>query len=103
MIIFSSFYFFEIQAISKWAGPGPAHLFLEKWKFIAKWAGPGPAQGRLTLKSRKKFAVGKKHFFLKNIFFFSFYERISFFDGKYGYFAAFDKQILSKKLIFPIL
>ena len=62
-----------------------------------------PAQGRLTLKSRKKFAVGKKSFLLKNIFFFAFYERLSFFDGKYGYFAAFDKQILSKKLIFPIL
>ena len=100
MIIFSSFYFFEIQAISKWAGPGPAHLFLEKWKFIAKWAGPGPTHSE---KSKKKLQLEKKNFFLKNIFFFSFYERISFFDGKYGYFAAFDKQILSKKLIFPIL
>ena len=84
-------------------GPGPAHLFLEKWKFIAKWAGPGPAQGRLTLKSRKKFAVGKKSFFLKNIFFFVFYGCLSFFNGKYRYFATFDQQILAEKLIFRIL
>ena len=62
-----------------------------------------PAQGRLTLKSRKKFAVGKKSFLLKNIFFFAFYERLSFFDGKYGYFSTFDQQISAEKLIFRFL
>ena len=50
----------------------------------------GPALGRPTLKSHRIFEVGKKSFFLKKIFFFAFYERLSFFDGKYGYFTTFD-------------
>ena len=38
------------------------------------------------------FEVGKK-FFVEKYFFFAFYERLSFFDGKYGYFSTFDQQI----------
>ena len=45
----------------------------------------------------------KKSFLLKNIFFFAFYERLSFFDGKYGYFSTFDQQISAEKLVFRFL
>ena len=46
-------------------GPGPSHLFLEKWKFIAKWAGPGPTHSEKS----KKNCSWKKSFFLKKYFF----------------------------------
>ena len=45
----------------------------------------------------------KKSFLLKNIFFFAFYERLSFFYGKYGYFSTFDQQISAEKLVFRFL
>ena len=60
-------------------------------------------QGRPWLKFHRIFQVGKKSFFLKNIFFFVFYGCLSFFNWKYRYFATFDQQILSEKLIFRIL
>ena len=64
---------------------------------------PGTSQGRPWLKFHRIFQVGKKSFFLKNIFFFVFYGCLSFFNGKYRYFATFDQQILAEKLIFRIL
>ena len=63
----------------------------------------GTSQGRPWLKFHRIFQVGKKSFFLKNIFFFVFYGCLSFFNWKYRYFATFDQQILSEKLIFRIL
>ena len=63
----------------------------------------GTSQGRPWLKFHRIFQVGKKSFFLKNIFFFVFYGCLSFFNGKYRYFATFDQQILAEKLIFRIL
>ena len=67
----------------------------------------GPAQGRPTLwqswskgsrpragplsKVLKFLKLEKKRFLLKNIFFFAFYERLSFFDGKCGYFSTFGQ------------
>ena len=45
----------------------------------------------------------EKSFFLKNIFFFMFYRRLSFFNEKYRYFATFDQQLLAEKLVFRIL
>ena len=59
--------------------------------------------GRPWLKFHRIFQVGKKSFFLKNIFFFVFYGCLSFFNGKYRYFATFDQQILAEKLVFRIL
>ena len=64
---------------------------------------PGTSQGRPWLKFHRIFQVGKKSFFLKNIFFFVFYGCLSFFNGKYRYFATFDQQILAEKLVFRIL
>ena len=54
----------------------------------------------------EKFLQLEKKFFFKNSFFFLFvllYDRENFFDGKYKYFAAFDKEISAKKLVFRLL
>jgi len=58
--------------------------------------------GRHTFKIASIFEVGKK-IFVEKYFFFAFYERLSFFDGKYGYFITFDQQISAKKLVFRLL
>ena len=74
-----------------------------KARFYKKWDVPGTSQGRPWLKFHRIFQVGKKSFFLKNIFFFVFYGCLSFFNEKYRYFATFDQQILAEKLVFRIL
>ena len=67
----------------------------------------GPALGRPRAgplsKLLKFLKLEKRSFLLKNIFFFAFYERLSFFDGKYGYFSTFDQQISAEKLVFRFL
>ena len=55
------------------------------------------------MKFHRIYQVGKKSFFLKNIFFFVFYGCLSFFNEKYRYFSTFDQQILAEKLVFRIL
>ena len=60
------------------------------WK--VKWVGPGPAHNWEVSRPRadpvwnvEKFLQSGNFVFLKKYFFFSFYERESFFDGKYRY------------------
>ena len=85
--------FFKFNIFWECVGPGPAH-------FLANLVKRGPAyfQNCLNFWSWKK-----KGFRLKNIFFFAFYERLSFFDGKYGYFSTFDQQISAENLVFRFL
>ena len=107
---FNFFIFFTTSANSVYFEPGrprdvPGTSLGRPWfkcksKIFTK---SGTSQGRPWLKFHRIFQVGKKSFFLKNIFFFVFYGCLSFFNWKYRYFATFDQQILSEKLIFRIL
>ena len=102
----------QISFLKTWPTQNFDFLFLFGWiltfsffynfsKFCLFWT--RTSQGRPWLKFHRIFQVGKKSFFLKNIFFFVFYGCLSFFNWKYRYFATFNKQILSEKLIFRIL
>ena len=98
-----NFHFFTTSANSVYFEPGTSQgrpWFKCKSKIITK---SGTSQGRPWLKFHRIFQVGKKSFFLKNIFFFVLYGCLSFFNEKYRYFATFDQQILAEKLVFRIL
>ena len=49
-----------------------------------KWAG--------LLSKQLEYLKSEKKFFVEKYFFFTFYERISFFNGKHGYFTTFDQR-----------
>ena len=100
ILIFSFFYNFSKFCLF-WTRTSQGRPWFKcKSKIFTK---SGTSQGRPWLKFHRIFQVGKKSFFLKNIFFFVFYGCLSFFNGKYRYFATFDQQILAEKLIFRIL
>ena len=102
-INFNFFIFFTTSANSVYFETGTSQGrpgFKCKKKIVTK---SGTSQGRPGLKFHRIFQVGKKSFFLKNIFFFVFYGCLSFFNEKYRYFATFDQQILAEKLVFRIL
>ena len=64
VLLWSFFHLFTFLK-SKQFQSEPAHLFLEKWKFIAKWAGPGPTHSEKS----KKICSWKKKFFVEKYFF----------------------------------
>ena len=92
-----TFSFFQIQHILRVGRPRAGPLYGKSGR---KWAGPGPFHFQICLNF---WSWKKKGFRLKNIFFFAFYERLSFFDGKYGYFSTFDQQISAENLVFRFL
>ena len=100
ILIFSFFYNFSKFCLF-WTRTSQGRPWFKcKSKIFTK---SGTSQGRPWLKFHRIFQVGKKSFFLKNIFFFVFYGCLSFFNEKYRYFATFDQQILAEKLVFRIL
>ena len=74
---FHFFVFFRFQIFWEWAGS----LFSLNQKIWSRMGRPWPAH------SEKSWDFWS--WILKN-FFFAFYERLSFFDGKYGYLTTFD-------------
>ena len=92
MTNFSLFHYFQIHSILRMSR---STIFLEKIKFGQKWAGP--------LENVTEFLNMEKKSFVENISFFTFYELLSFFNGKYGYFTTIDRQISEEKLISQFL